>query len=151
MLVLKAAASGVIGEYSNGRPNQARLKDEPVRGRLAYDLRGYSRDGRAGCNVLQNHTACAHFGTLTNTNIAQEGCAGAEQHVLTDFGMAIAFFVSSAAQGDPMEKRDVVIDHRGFADHDTRRVIKHKSTAQGHRGVDVNAKQTVHLALKVEG
>ena len=30
MLVLKAAASGVIGEYSKGRPNLARLKDEPV-------------------------------------------------------------------------------------------------------------------------
>ena len=70
MLALKAAARGVIGEYSNAIARKARLKDEPVQGGLADDPGRNPRDGRAGINVLQNHTACAYFGTLTNMNIA---------------------------------------------------------------------------------
>ena len=53
--------------------------------------------------------------------------------------MAIAAVLARAAQGDALQHRHVVVDNRGFADHDAGAVVDHDALAEARRGVDVNA------------
>ena len=87
---------------------------------------------------LQHHTAGTNLGTATNFNIAEHLGTGADHHAFTDLRMTVTMLLTGPAERDVLQDRDIVLDHRGLADDDTRCVVKHDATSDTRRRVNID-------------
>jgi hypothetical protein len=64
--------------------------------------------------------------------------------------MAVAMYFPGSAESYPLEHGDTVPDDCGLADNDTSTVVDHYAPAKLSGGIDVDAKDQRHPALKIE-
>ena len=64
--------------------------------------------------------------------------------------MTIAALLAGTAQGHVMQDRHVVLDHRGFADDETGRVIEENAAADLRGGMDIALEYRRRAALQIE-
>src|SRR5581483_7662156 len=87
---------------------------------------------------------------MPDFDIAEDLRAGADHDAVADLRMAVAGFLAAAAQGDAVQERNVVFDHRGFTDHQAGGVIEENTAADPRRRMDVALKDRRRAALQVE-
>ena len=82
-------------------------------------------------------------------DIAENLGARSNHHAAADFRMAILILLPGAAERDAVQDRDVVVDHRGLADHKAGRMIEENAAADFGGGVDVGLKHRRRAALQI--
>ena len=65
--------------------------------------------------------------------------------------MPISSLLAGAAEGDFVQKRDMIPDHGCFADHETRRMIEQNAGTDFGSRVNIDCKDFADATLKVEG
>ena len=66
---------------------------------------------------------------MADLDIAENLRARPNQHAAADLRMAVPVFLAGATQRDTMQDRDVVLDHRGLADHEAGAVVEEDTPA----------------------
>ena len=87
---------------------------------------------------------------MADFDIAENFGAGADHHAVADLRMAVAALLAGAAERHVVQHRDVVLDDRGFADHEAGRVIEENAAADLRRRMDVALEHRRRAALQVE-
>ena len=84
-----------------------------------------SADDRAIGRDVTHHDKSigADLDIVTNFNRPQEGCAGTDEYIVPQRGMAFALMFAGSAQGDIMKQHAVVPDNRRFTDHNSGAMI----------------------------
>lgn len=104
---------------------------------LADDLPGHPDHHRARRDGLDHDGIGADPAVLADLDRTEDLGPGADDHAVTDGGMAFPANHATAAESDAVIDRDVVADLRGFSDHHAGRVVdEHASTDDG-TGVDI--------------
>jgi hypothetical protein len=106
--------------------------------------------GATSWHSFQHNTACPYLGASTNFNVTEDASASPNHNALANLRMAVAVYVAGSAQSYPLEHGDTVLDDCGLADHDASAVVNHYATAKPSGGIDVDAKDQRHPALKIE-
>ena len=71
---------------------------------------------------------------MADLDIAENFRAGADHHAVADFRMAVPVFLAGAAERHVLQDRDVVLDHRGLADHEAGGVVEEDAAADAAAG-----------------
>ena len=100
-------------------------------------------------HIVKHDRAGGNARAMANFNVAKNLGACADQHAMPDLRMAVATFLARSAKGNTLQDGNIVLDHRGFADHDIVAMIDHDALADFRRGVDVNARNHRRAALQV--
>ncbi len=79
------------------------------------------------------------FAPRAHFDIAENFGAGANHHPFANFRMAIAAGFPGTAQGNRLQDRDVVFNHRRFTDHNPGGVVEHDAAADLRRRVNIHA------------
>ena len=87
---------------------------------------------------------------MADLDIAENFRAGADQHAAADLRMAIPVLLAGAAERHALQDRDVVVDHRGLADHEAGGVIEEDAAADRGGGIDVGLEHRRRAALQIE-
>ena len=87
---------------------------------------------------------------MADLDIAEDLGAGADHHAMADFRMAVLVLLAGAAERDVMQDRDVVVDHRGLAHHQTGGVVEEDAAADFGRRIDVALERRRGTALQIE-
>lgn len=143
---LRAAAEGLqpghpgeqrieAGSHEIGQPPIKRAAGTGLA--LADDLPGHPDHHRARRDGLDHDGIGADPAVLADLDRTEDLGPGADDHAVTDGGMAFPANHATAAESDAVIDRDVVADLRGFSDHHAGRVVdEHASTDDG-TGVDI--------------
>ena len=115
---------------------------------LTDDARRYASGGGVRRHRLEHHGACADLRTASDFDIAEDFGTRANHHPFTNFRMAIAAGFPGTAQGNRLQDRDVVFNHRRFPDNDTGGVVEHDPAANLRRRVNINLKRHGNLVLQ---
>ena len=76
-------------------------------------------------------------GAMADLDIAEDLGAGADQDAAADLGMAVAGLLAGAAERHAVQDRDVVLDHRGLADHEAGGVVEEDAAPDPRGRMDV--------------
>ena len=76
-------------------------------------------------------------GTGADLDVAEDLGPGTDHRAATDLGVAIASLLAGAAQGDVLQDRDVVLDDRRRADHQSGRMIQEQAPPEAGGRMDV--------------
>ena len=87
---------------------------------------------------------------MADLDFAENFCPGPDQHAMANFRMAIAGLFSCAAKGDPLQDRNIVVNHRRLADDEAGGVIEEYPLADPRRGIDVDCEYRRRAALQIE-
>src|SRR6202044_4116615 len=87
---------------------------------------------------------------MANFNIAEDFGAGADHHAVADFRMPVFILLAGAAERHVVEKRDVVFDHCGLADHKPSGMIEEDAAPDPRRRMNIALKYRRRPALQVE-
>src|SRR5882762_2296111 len=87
------------------------------------DVAGHSHDGGVVGNTAQNDRACADATVVAHGNVAENLGARANNDLVADGGMTLAFFLARAAQGDALIHRNVVAYDAGLADYNAHAMV----------------------------
>ena len=93
-----------------------------------------------GRNVLQYHAAGTNFGATPDFDIAKNFGAGSDQDAVADFRVTVTFGLAGAAEGDVMQYRHIVFNHRCFAYDEAVTVIQQNTAPNACGRVDVDSK-----------
>src|SRR5690606_13252938 len=83
------------------------------------------------------HTAGGNFGSAADFDIAEHFRPGADEHAFADFWMPIAGVLAGSSQRYGLHEGNVVFNHGGFTNDDTRGVVQHDAFANFGGGVNV--------------
>ena len=70
---------------------------------------------------------------MADFDVAEDLRPCADQHAVADLGMAIAGLLAGAAEGDALQDRHVVLDHRRLADDQAGGVVEEDALADPRR------------------
>ncbi len=101
------------------------------------DLPGDADDHRSWRHGLDHDGVGAYLAVVPDGDRAEHLGAGADDHPVSDRGVAFALVQAGAAERDALVDRDVGADVRGFADHHAGRVIDEYAGGQRGGGMDV--------------
>src|SRR5690606_23630074 len=107
-----------------------------------------ARNRRIGRHGLQDDGARGYARAGADLDIAENLGAGADEHALADLRMAIALLLAGTTERHALEERDVVLDHRRRADHDSGAVVDEHAAADLRGRVDVDAIDRRRAALE---
>ena len=99
------------------------------------DHHGAARD------LLDHHGVGPDPAVVADLDRAEDLGAGADDHAVSDGGVAFPGIAAGAAERDAVINRDVVADLRGFADHHAGRVVNEHAGAENGPGMDVDPGQ----------
>ncbi len=116
--------------------------------RLADDTRRYARRGGVRRNRLQYHRTGANLRATPDFNIAEDLRPGANHHAFANFRMTVAAGFTGPAEGDRLQNRDVIFNHRRFADHNAGGMVEHDPAADFRRRVDIHLERDGDLILQ---
>src|SRR5437763_9177599 len=86
---------------------------------------------------------------MPDLDIAENLGPGADHHAAADFRMAVLVLLAGAAERNAVQDRDVVVDHRGFADYEPGGMVEENAAADPGIGVDVGLEHRRGAALQV--
>ena len=105
----------------------------------ADDLGGDAHGSGVLRHLAEHHGVGRDPGVVTHPEGPQHLGSAADEHVVSDGGMALAVVLAGAAQGDAMIDQAVVADLGGLADDDAHPVVNDQAAADLGAGVDLNA------------
>ena len=115
------------------------------------DQTGWDPGGSAtSWHGFQHDATCPYLGTSTNFNVAEDASARPDHDALTHLRMAVAVHLTGSAESYPLEHGHTVLNDCGLADNNTSAMVDHYAPAKTSRGIDVDAKNQRHSALKIE-
>jgi hypothetical protein len=85
-------------------------------------------DYRARGYVARNGGVCADCRVVTNSDVADQGCAGTDGYTVSNCRVALHRFESFSAKSYPVIDVNIVADYCGFSDYDTHAVVDEQST-----------------------
>src|SRR6202167_6505803 len=92
--------------------------------RLADDACGNAGDRLVVRDRVKDHRARRHPRAIANLDIAEDLRPRSDQDAMADLRMPVTSLLAGAAEGHALEYRNVVLDHRGLADHEAGRMIE---------------------------
>ena len=117
-------------------------------------MTGDADDCRALLNGAQNNRSSADSGVLADGDVAENLCAITDDDVILNRGMTLDAIGAGAAEGYAGIDRDVIADHRGFADDHTHTVVDEETATNFRAGMDFDsgqeARQLGHPARQEE-
>ena len=116
--------------------------------RLANDTRRYARRGGVRRNRLQYHRTGANLRPTSHFDITEDLRPGANHHAFANFRVTVAAGFTGTAEGDRLQDRDVIFNHRRFADHNAGGVVEHDPAADFRRRVDIHLEGDGDLILQ---
>ena len=117
---------------------------------LADDLRRHAGDSDVVRHRLEHHRAGGDARAMADLDIAEDLGAGADQHAAADLRMAVPVLLAGAAERHAVQDRDVVLDHRGLADHEAGGVVEEDAAADPRGRMDVALEHRRRAALQIE-
>ena len=103
------------------------------------DVAGHADDGGVGGHAAQHDGAGADAAVVSDGDVAQDFCAGTHDDVVAERGMALAFVLAGAAEGDALVEGDVVAYDGSFADDRPGAVIDEEAAAEFGTGMDFDS------------
>ena len=82
---------------------------------------------------------CSNCAARANSDIAQDLCAGTENHIIFDRRVALALVESATSQGDAMINGYIIANDGGFTDDNSHPMVDKDATADSRAGVDLNS------------
>src|SRR4029079_13577766 len=101
-------------------------------------------------HVLQHRASRRHPHAIADLDIAEDLGARSHHHAGADLRVAIAALIAGAAQGDAVQQRAIVADHRRLADDDAGGMVEHHALADACGGMDVDLEDARGEALEIE-
>ena len=98
-------------------------------------------------DICQHDAASANFCAFADCNVAKHGCACCDQNAGFYFGVTVTLLIAGTAKSDLLQNRDIIVDHGGFPDDNSRCVIQHDATPHPASGVNVYAENLRIAAL----
>ena len=107
--------------------------------RYANDARRNAHGGRVGGDFVEHYRAGGDTGVVPDRERAEHLCAGADQHIAADGGVALARVLAGAAEGHALIDGAAVSDFRRFSDDHAHTVINQHTAPDLGGGMDFNA------------
>ncbi len=92
-------------------------------------------------HVVDNDRTATHLATSPDRDVAEHGCADANDHAVFQRRVTLTGLLACSAEGDPLIQRDVVADDGGLADHNAHPMVDEEAQADGGSGVDLDSGQ----------
>ena len=86
---------------------------------------------------LDDHRPRRYASAVADLDIAEDLGAGPDHNALANLRMTVAVLVAGAAQRHAVQKRDIVIDHRGLTDHEAGGMVDKDAATDFCRRVDI--------------
>src|SRR5689334_24374798 len=98
---------------------------------------------------LDHDRAGSDARAMADLDVAENLCAGADQHAVTDFRMTVLVLLAGATERDAVQDRDVVLDHSGLAADKTGGVVEEDAAADARGRIDVGLEHRGGAALEI--
>src|SRR5215470_19171212 len=98
---------------------------------------------------LEHDGARGNTRAMTDLDGADDLGASAEHDTAPDLRVAVAMILAGATQRHVVQNRDVILDHRGLADHKPGRVIEKDAAPDRSCRMDVGLEHRGRAALQI--
>ena len=109
---------------------------------------GNADHGNRRRHVGNDHAARTDFGVGTDADVAQYRSVRAYHHAVADFRMAVAAFLTRAAERYAVQDGNIVAQHGGFAGNETGGVVEHQPMTETGGRVNIDAEHFRHAVLQ---
>src|SRR3974390_654330 len=117
--------------------------------RLADHLGGTARNRHVVWNRIDHHRTRGNARAVPDLDVAEDFCTRADHHAVADFRMTVLMLLAGAAEGNVMQDRHVVVDHRRLADDEPRGMVEEDAAADARGRIDVALENDRRAALQI--